>query len=402
MQTMTFPDIFSIKNVNLIEGGSVNKNSAIVVDNGLIAFAGHQDFLLQKKYVSFDLDGWFVSAGFIDLQLNGAYGYDFTENPESIPYVAKRLPETGVVSFLPTFITSPLSKYPQKLAATLSAQKIEESHARVLGAHLEGPFLNPSFPGAHPISLLCEPTPDRLKMLSPIEAVRMVTLAVEQPGGIQAAKWLQDRGVVTSIGHSGATNEEAQQYFSTGVRFATHLYNAMPALHHRQPGLIGALLTTQGIRVSLIADAIHCHPVMLKLTYRCKGDTEITLVTDAISAMGMPPGQYSIGGQEVFVDNTSARLKDGRLAGSILRMDQAVRNMVTYTSCSIAEAIHMANAVPADVLGMGDRLGHVIKGYSADIVLLDETLHVQATLLKGQIAFATPEAMGRLNPNGVY
>jgi N-acetylglucosamine-6-phosphate deacetylase len=401
MQTMTFPELFSIKNINLVEGGKVTKNSAIVVENGVIAFAGHQDSFPQKNYVAFDLHGWFACAGFIDLQLNGAYGYDFTENPESIPYVAKRLPETGVVSFLPTFITSPLAKYPQKLAATLSAQKIEGNHARVLGAHLEGPFLNPSFPGAHPISLLRELTLDRLEMLSPIEAVRMVTLAVEQPGGIQAIRWLHDHGVVISIGHSGATTEEAQQYFSAGVRFATHLYNAMPALHHRQPGLVGALLTTHGVRFSLIADAVHCHPVMLKLAYRCKGASEISLVSDAMAAMGMPPGQYTIGGQEVFVDNNSARLKDGRLAGSILSMDQAVRNMVTYTSCSIAEAIQMANAVPAEVLGMGDRLGHIINGYFTDIVLLDESLHVQATLVKGQIAFATPEAISRLTPNGV-
>lgn len=398
---MTLPGRFSIKKVNIIEGGDVIKNSAIVVENGIISFAGHQDSIPPKNDGSFDADGWFVSAGFIDLQLNGAYGYDFTENPESIPFVAKRLPETGVVAFLPTFITSPLSEYPQKLAAILSAQQTGGSSARILGAHLEGPFLNPAFRGAHPASLFCEPTPDRLGAYSPIEAVRMVTLAVEQPGGIQAAHWLKDRGVVVSIGHSAATADEAQQAFSAGVRYATHIFNAMPALHHRHPGLIGALLTRPGVRVGLIADAIHCHPLMLDLAYRCKGSTEISLVTDAMAAMGMPPGQYSIGGQDVFVDDTSAHLKDGRLAGSILTMDQAVRNMVTYTSCSFAEAIHMAGAVPADVLGMGDRLGHLKEGYSADIVLLDNSLHVQATLVKGQIAFATPEALSRLTSRGV-
>jgi N-acetylglucosamine-6-phosphate deacetylase len=161
--------------------------------------------------------------------------------------------------------------------------------------------------------------------------------------------------------------------------------------------LIGALLTTRGIRLSLIADGIHCHPMMLKLAYLCKGAGEISLVTDAISAMGMSAGKYSIGGQEVLVDQTRARLEDGRLAGSILRMDQAVRNMVTYTGCPIAEAIQMASAVPADVLGMGDRLGHVIQDYPADIILLDESLQVQATWVKGQIAYFTLEAMIRLN-----
>jgi N-acetylglucosamine-6-phosphate deacetylase len=397
---MALPEKFSIKKVNLIEGGEVFNNATIVVQNGEISFAGQQDSLPLASCPSFDAEGWFISAGFIDLQLNGAYGYDFTENPESIPLVAKRLPETGVVAFLPTFITSPLSGYSQKLATTLSAQQTGGSNARILGAHLEGPFLNPAFCGAHPASLFCEPTPDSLSAYSPLEAVRMVTLAVEQPGGIQAVRWLQDRGVIASIGHSAATAEEAQEAFLAGVRFATHIYNAMPALHHRQPGLIGALLTTQGVRVGLIADAIHCHPLMLALAYRCKGSAEISLVTDAMAAMGMPPGQYSIGGQDVFVDNTSARLKDGRLAGSILRMDQAVRNMSIYAGCTFAEAIQMASATPADVLGIGDRLGHLKAGYSADIVLFDESLQVQATLVKGKIAFATPEALSKLTPKG--
>jgi N-acetylglucosamine-6-phosphate deacetylase len=398
---MTLPGLFSIKKVKLIEGGIVIKNAAIVVENGILCFAGNQDFIPQNNYSFFDADGWFVSTGFIDLQLNGAYGYDFTENPESIPAVAKRLPETGVVAFLPTFITSPLSEYRQKLAATLSAQQTGASSARVLGAHLEGPFLNPAFRGAHPASLLCEPTTEGLKAYSPIEAVRMVTLAVEQPFGIQAVQWLQERGVVASIGHSAATAEEAQQSFSAGVRFATHLYNAMPALHHRQPGLIGALLTNPGVRVGLIADGIHCHPLMLELAYRCKGSAGISLVTDAMSAMGMPPGPYSIGGQDVLVDDTCARLKDKKLAGSILTMDQAVRNMVAYTSCSIAQAIQMASSVPAEVLGMGDCLGHLKEGYPANIVLLDESLHVQATFVEGKIAFATPDALSRLSPSGV-
>jgi N-acetylglucosamine-6-phosphate deacetylase len=398
---MTLPGVFSINNVCLVEGGKIINNTVIGVENGEISFADRQDNFPQKDQISFDLDGWFVSAGFIDLQLNGAYGYDFTETPESITQVAKRLPETGVVAFLPTFITSPLSKYPQILAATLSAQQSRGSSARILGAHLEGPFLNPAFPGAHPTALLFEPTFDRLSMYSPIEAVRLVTLAVERLGGIQAVQWLQERGVVTSIGHSGATAEEAQQSFSAGVRYATHIFNAMPVLHHRQPGLVGALLTTPGIRVGLIADAIHCHPVMLELAYRSKGAAEISLVTDGMAAMGMPPGQYSIGGQAVLVDESSARLENGKLAGSILCMDQAVRNMVTHTSCSFADAVHMASAVPADVLGMGDRLGHIKKGYSADIILLDDSLHIQATLVQGQIAYATPEAIRKLIPNSI-
>jgi N-acetylglucosamine-6-phosphate deacetylase len=393
---MILPDEFSIRNVLLVEGAEIINNAVVAVENGKISFAEDLDNAPEKEQASFDLDGWYVSAGLIDLQLNGAYGFDFTESPESISLVAERLPETGVVAFLPTFISSPLPSYPQKLTETLSAQRTGKSSSRVLGAHLEGPFLNPDFPGAHPTTLLCDPTLERLGMVSPIEAVSLVTLAVERPGGIQAMQWLQEHGVVVSIGHSGATTEEARQFFSMGLHFATHIYNAMPALHHRQPGLVGALLTTPGVRVGLIADAIHSHPAMLKLAYRCKGAGETALVTDAMAAMGMPPGKYSIGGQSVRVNDSSARLENGKLAGSILRMDQAVRNMITHTGCSLAEAFYMANAVPAEVLGMGDRLGHIKKGYPADIILLDDSLHIQATLVGGKIAFATQEAIRKL------
>ncbi len=393
---MALSERYTLNNIKLVDECRVVEHAAVVIEHGTITYAGAQDRTSTDGLPVFDLGGWFLCAGYIDLQLNGAYGYDFTTQHESIPEVARRLPQYGVVAYLPTFISNPLPGYHQQLSATLSAQLGGTVGARVLGAHLEGPFLNPSFAGAHPSSMLLEPTLDRIEALHPIEALRLMTLAVELPGGLQALHWLHEHGVVASIGHSAATSDQAQAYFSADLGCATHLYNAMPALHHRQPGLVGALLTTSGVRTSLIADGVHCSPEMLKLAYMCKGAQEIILVTDAMAGLGMPPGMFTIGEQEVVVDGQSARLVDGKLAGSILSMDQAVRNMVTFTGCSIAEAIHMASAIPACVLGLEQRFGHLKGGYPADFILLDEALQVQATFINGTAVFTTQEASRRL------
>lgn len=394
---MLLPDSFALQPVAIVDDGRTVHPATVIIQHGKITYAGPQK--AQDELVGvpvLDGSGWFATPGWIDLQVNGGYGYDFTEQPESIAVVAARLPETGVTAFLPTFITSPLRDYPQKLSEVRQAQGNAGASSRVLGAHLEGPFLSPASRGAHPASLFCDPSPDSWQYFDPIQAVRMVTLAAERNGGGEAVRWLRDHGVVVSIGHSAATAEQAQQAFAEGTRYVTHLYNAMPPLHHREPGLVGAALIEPAVRCGLIVDGIHCHPLMVNLAYRCKGPTGITLVTDAMAAMGMPPGQYSIGGQTVWLDETGARQAEGRLAGSILHMDQAVRNMISFCGCSLAEAVRMASATPAQVLEMDGQTGHLKTGYPADLVLLDETYHVQATLIGGQLAFSTAQAEQRL------
>lgn len=394
--TKSFPSQFRIEQIKLIEDGLRVDNAVIEIRNSSITYAGDQVNAPTGGAKGMDGTGWTAVPAFIDLQVNGGYGLDFTEQPEGLLSVAARLPESGVAAFLPTFITSPLKDYPQKLAAVAQAKKAGGLSARVLGAHLEGPFLAPASRGAHPMALFCDPTPENLRSFDPLDAVSLVTLAVERAEGLRAAAWLRERGVAVSIGHSVATAEQASQAFEVGVGYATHLYNAMPPLLHRQPGLVGAVLTSDQVRAGLIADGLHSHPLMVDLAYRCKGARGITLVTDSMSAMGMPFGHYSIGGQDVTLDETGARQSEGRLAGSVLKMDEAVRNMIAFTGCSLAEAVRMASLTPAEVLGMDDRLGHIKSGYPANLVILDADLHVQATLIEGQIAYATPSAAQRL------
>lgn len=395
---MLKPDEFALNHVTLIEDGAATLDSSILIQGGCIKAIKAGQVSHVRTLRSVDGHGWLVSPGLVDLQINGAYGHDFTQDPGAISIVAERLPETGVVAFLPTIITSPIQEYPAKLRTVLAAIGHERG-ARVLGAHLEGPFLNPEKRGAHNPKLFCPGGLSALACYSPLEAVRLVTLAPEMPGGLAAVRWLSQRGVIVSAGHSAATSDQALEAIEAGISFVTHLFNAMPALHHRQPGLTGLALTSPTLRCGLIADGVHVHPLMVRLAWQCRGTKRITLVTDSMAAMGMPEGRYPISGQTVIVNNQDARLKDGTLAGSILCMDQAVRNMVAFSGCSPAEALRAASTTPLEVLGLGDRMGHLLPGFPADLLILNEALQVEATLVRGHVVYATPQAQERL---GVY
>jgi N-acetylglucosamine-6-phosphate deacetylase len=407
---MQMANAFIVKGITLIDDGSEHPEAAVLVRDGRVRFAGSAGSITEEPDLpELVLPGWYITPGFLDLQINGAFGHDFTSDPESIPAVAARLPETGVTAFLPTFITSPLESYPGKLQAVEKAKlwfeekrvSGEQPGARMLGAHLEGPFLNPESPGAHDSSLFALPTPEALAYYSPLEAVRLVTLAVERPGGTEAARWLMERGVSVSIGHSRATAEEAQQAFKAGVRTVTHLFNAMPPLNHRQPGLVGAVLNSSEARAGLIADGVHLHPLVLKLVYNSLGSRGLYLVTDAMAAMAMPPGEYKIGGKIVMVDSTRAVLPGGTLAGSILQMDVAVRNMVEFGVCSLPEAVRMASQTPAETLGLEGEMGRLLPGYPADMLLLDQALSLQAAFIGGRLAYANAYARNFFEQSGM-
>src|SRR5690554_1196009 len=380
---------FALHCISIYDRGTRIDDALLVIRQGRIHYAGpRRERELPADLPLIDGHGWGVSPGLIDLQFNGAYGHDFTRDPSSLLAVARRLPETGVTAFLPTFITSPIDSYIEKLNRVRIAQQAQsqrgETGARILGAHVEGPFLNPAKKGAHRQEWFIDPTLEALEQLQPLEAVRLLTLAPERAHGLQAVRWLSERGVVVSIGHSAAGPQETCAAVEAGAALATHLYNAMRPMDHRDPGLVGALLVNDTIRCGLIVDGVHVHPLMVRLAYRLLGPERIALVTDAMAAMGMPSGESLIGDQTVYVDETSARLADGTLAGSILRLDQAVRNMVAFSGCSPAQALQMATSTPAAVLGLEGEMGRLAPGCPADLAIWDSSLHLQATFMDGR------------------
>jgi N-acetylglucosamine-6-phosphate deacetylase len=251
-----------------------------------------------------------------------------------------------------------------------------------LGLHLEGPFLSAAKRGAHPEALLRPPTLAAIERWSKASGVLLVTLAPDVPGALEVLEALVERGVVVSLGHTAASAEQAMAAVDAGARWVTHLFNAMAPLHHREPGLAGVALTDPRVRVGLIPDGIHVHPQVVALAQRALGE-RLTIVTDAVAAMGMPPGRQALGRAEVTVGDDGVRLADGTLAGSNLTMDLGVRNLVTFTGCSWETALHAASAAPAAVLGDGDR-GSLHVGARADLVVLTDDLQLVTTVVGGE------------------
>jgi N-acetylglucosamine-6-phosphate deacetylase len=309
------------------------------------------------------LDAYLIAPGFVDLQVNGGFGVEVGDDPEAIRRLAARLPERGVTGFLPTAITSTPEAYARLYEAFASAR--DAPGARILGLHLEGPFLSPRRPGAHRRDLIAAAPAELLDQLLAGDALRLMTLAPERPSALGSIRRLRERNVVVALGHTDATYEAFERAVDAGATMVTHIYNAMSPFEHRAPGAVGAALVDDRITVGLICDGIHIHPAGPRLALRCKGPERIALVSDLISAAGMPPGTYELGGETVYVDEAAARRADGTLSGSIVTLDQAVRNVIDLTGTSIASALRMASETPAAALGL-EHLGRIVEGVDRD------------------------------------
>jgi len=331
--------------------------------------------------------GELIAPGFVDLQVNGFAGHDAAAGADSIAAISQALPATGVTAFLPTIISEPI-EVGAEFAATVGAAA-ESTGARVLGAHIEGPFLNPSFRGAHLRAHLAEPTARNVDAVLAARP-RLITLAPELPGALAAIERLQRAGIVVAAGHTGADFEQGRKAIAAGVRFATHIYNAMPPVHHRRPGIALALLLDPRVTTGLIADGEHVHPSVCEQLLRIKGASRIALTTDQTSAAGAPPGSYSLSGRAVHSDGRVVRLEDGTLAGSAAAMPDLLRLMARLPGMTPARAVSLASTAPARVLGER-RLGRIGEGACADIVILDAELRPRLTMIRGAVIFRRPD-----------
>jgi N-acetylglucosamine-6-phosphate deacetylase len=325
-----------------------------------------------------------ISAGLIDLQVNGGAGAEIGDSTDAIDTVSRWLPETGVTAWLPTVVTAAAEFYPGVFSAW---DRIDLMAGAVpLGYHLEGPFLSPAKKGAHQLRWIEAASDDIIDLWAAQDCIRIVTLAAEREGNLARIRRLAGAGITVSLGHTNATYEEFIAGIDAGATKATHLFNTMPNIHHRAPGAMVATLDDDRITAGIIPDGIHTHPAMVRLATRAKGFDRLAIVSDMMSAAGLKPGTYGLGGQDVTVDATSARLADGTLAGSIVTMDQAVRNVVAWSIASLPEALNMATAVPARVIGEADR-GVIRAGAIADLTIWSDNLTVEETIVGGQTRY---------------
>jgi N-acetylglucosamine-6-phosphate deacetylase len=328
--------------------------------------------------------GLLVVPGFVDLQCNGAVGVDLATEPERLWEVAAALPRWGVTAWLPTVVTGPPDVRHRALATVRAGPPTGTTPgATPLGLHLEGPFLAPGRRGAHPTEHLRPPDPAVPGAEDWAGAVALVTLAPELPGALDLVAGLVERGIAVSVGHTEATADQVRAALDAGAGYVTHLFNAMAPLHHREPGPAGVALTDDRVRAGIIADGIHVDPAMVALAARALGP-RLSLVTDAVAALGVPPGPVRIGDRWATARDDAVRLPDGTLAGSTLALDRAVRNLVAWTGAPLADAVAAVTTTPAAVLGVPDR-GIVAPGAVGDLVLLDPGGEVVATVVAGRV-----------------
>ncbi|WP_142829177.1 N-acetylglucosamine-6-phosphate deacetylase [Planococcus soli] len=360
----------------------------ILIEGGKISRAAANIDCKADIHIDAAAENWTAFPGFIDVHIHGAAGHDAMDaTSEALSGIAGTLPKEGTTSFLATTMTQTDSAIS---AALQNIQKFsaQEGQAELLGVHLEGPFISDQRAGAQPIEHIAEASYPLFRKWQKLSGnkIRLITLAPETKNAMVFIKRLTDNGVIASIGHSDATLEEVQAAIRSGASHVTHLYNQMSPFHHRNPGVVGAALTEEGLMVEIIADFIHSHPASVQMAFRQKGADRLMLITDAMRAKGLPPGVYDLGGQDVQVTKKDARLADGTLAGSILTMDTAVRNVQSITGCSLNELVAMTSANAAKELGFANK-GHLHAGADADVAILDDNFNVQLTICRGTIAY---------------
>jgi N-acetylglucosamine-6-phosphate deacetylase len=366
----------------LLVDGRLTGPGAVAVEDGVIVDVldrvpapGRDDLALPHGL---------LTPGLIDLQVNGAFGVDLTAaSAEEWDEVRRRLAAGGVTSFIPTMITAPVEVLVAAAHLAVAAQaRTAGPAARILGVHLEGPFLSPDYAGAHDPHLIVDPAPHLVEAMLAAPGLSIVTLAPERPGALAAVRRFADAGVVVSIGHTAATAEEARAATDAGARMVTHLFNAQRPLGHREPGVPGQALSDERLSAGLIADL---HPVaapIVAVAFRC-APGRVALVTDATAALGMPPGRYRLGGRDVVLGpgGQPPRRDDGTIAGAALPLDAAVRNVV---ACGVdpAAALAAATSVPARLLGRAE-VGRLAAGARADLVWWSTDLRVRRVWVGG-------------------
>jgi len=373
----------------LWDGAQSHDNPLVVIEDGNItSIATRKSAAEPTDARVLDFPGATLAPAFFDVHIHGAAGHDVMEaTPPALDAVSRFLAARGTGTYLATTVTAPLDATLRSLAALaqIISKPAVPGRARPLGIHLEGPFLSHKKRGVQPAEHLLAPdigTFDRMYDAAEGHA-RLMTIAPELPGAAALAEHATKRGVRVSVGHSNATAAETLAAIEAGAVGATHTFNAMRALDHREPGILGIVLTSDQLYSELICDGVHTTPEIVRLWWKAKGPERAILVTDAMSAAGMPDGEYQLGGFAVQVDNGRAMAR-GVLAGSVLTLDRALKNFVAFTGASVNQGLRLLTANPAAMIGFREQTGSLAVGQRADLVAVDAAGKLLGSLIGGQ------------------
>ena len=374
-----------LKNVTAYIAGKGLIKTDIAIEDGKIAAIGKLDV-----EPIFETDG-IVLPGFIDEHIHGAGGSDAMDGTEeALQTISEYVAKEGTTGFLATTMT----QSPENIGKALKnvknvREKGEYKGAEVLGVHLEGPFISPKHVGAQPLEYVAKPAPETFDKYNELSGgnIKIVTLAPEVEGGLDLVKHLKNIGVVASIGHTGAKFSDVEAAVAAGASNVTHTYNAQTPLHHREAGVVGAAMLFDELNCEMICDTIHVSVPAIRIFVKNKPHDKFTLITDAMRAKGMPDGLSELGGQQVFVKNGEARLADGTLAGSVLKMNVAIKNLVEKAGVSLTEAVDFASANPAKNLGLYDERGSIEVGKRADFAVMDKDFNILCTVVGGKVVY---------------
>lgn len=367
-------------------------NAVVVVEGEKIAALGTEgEIHLPAGCRHLAFPDCTLVPGFVDIHIHGAGGHDCMEaTPEALHTIASAVARFGTTSLLATTVTASRDHTLRSLrtiAGYIAAQAKtppQKPEARIAGIHLEGPFISAARRGVHPAEFILSPSLDVLQQM--LEAAsgqaKILTLAPEEPGALGLIAAARQQNLVVSMGHTDATYDQARAAIERGARHTAHMFNAMRPFSHRDTGIIGAVMTAPEVTAELIADGVHVEPAAMRMLLAAKGAERIVLVSDGTAATGMPDGKYSLGAIEVVVSGGVCRNPEGKLAGSTLTLDRALRNIVAL-GVSLAEAVRMLTLNPARLIGMDNTIGALAPGASADLVLLDSDLQIQGVMTRG-------------------
>jgi N-acetylglucosamine-6-phosphate deacetylase len=362
--------------------------ASILIENGTISQIGQINHPTDI-YKTLDAQGSIVSPGFIDVHIQGAGGADVLDaSPEALKAISQTSARFGTTSFLATTVFKPEKKN-EHLAVAAERFGRDIGGANLLGIHLEGPFISKRKRGMIQTDCICRPSMQVIDEILNITNGRltMMTIAPELPDCLQIIQRLTDSGIIPSFGHSSATYEQTLDGFNVGISHVTHLFNAMPTLHHRMPGPLAAIFQTDHVTAQLICDGVHIHPAIVKLAYEILGPKRIIPITDGMQALGLGDGQFIYNGIEYESKDGTARYKDGTLIGTALGQSQLLERLINITGCPLEEAIKTVTQRPAQLLGIDDRKGSIETGKDADLILLDRDCSVRATIVSGETVY---------------